>query len=615
MEIEQLEIRDFIRQCRPLGLLSEDDLDELSGSLEIAYRRDGETILEAGQPNAELYIVRSGAVEVVDKEGKLCGQLDVRSWFGYSAVMGDGVMARNINAIEDCLLYIIPGQVFHDIVEKYDGIAQYFSERKSTRLRQAVSSYRSEHHAQMFSSKVREVTNSPATLIAGDTSIKQAARAMSDEGKTSVLVAEDSELVGIVTEREFCKRVVAVGLDTSRPISEIMTKKPITIRGSMPASEALLLMGRHNIHHLPFKLNKKEYAVVTGSDLIQFQSQNPLYMINDVCKASSIDELVTLSEKLPSMLIDLVRSSLTAYDIGHLISSFSSAINQRLLMLAEEEFGEPPVPYAWVVAGSMARGEQTAHSDQDNAMILSDDYQPDIHATYFASLAKYVSDGLARCGYVYCPGDVMATNPKWRVTQSEWRAYFDQWVMAPEKKSLMYVSIFFDLRCIYGEEKLLKSIIKKVLKKTQGNQRFLTNLADNALDRRPPIGLFRNFVLEAGGAEEKALNLKKRGVIPVTDLARVYALSSGIKDLHTEDRLRAAKAKGELSKRGTADLIDAYEFIGSVRLQHQCLQIERGEAADNFVPPELLSNLERRHLKDAFEVVSTMQKALKQRYS
>ena len=314
------------------------------------------------------------------------------------------------------------------------------------------------------------------------------------------------------------------------------------------------------------------------------------------------------------MLIDLVRSSLTAYDIGHLVSSFGSAINQRLLMLGEEMLGAPPVPYAWVVAGSMAREEQTAHSDQDNGMILSDEYRPEEHAEYFEQLAKFVSDGLNRCGYVYCPGNVMATNPEWRVTQSGWRELFDRWVMQPEKKSLMYVSIFFDLRCIYGEQSLLDDILEEVLQKTPGNQRFLTNMAENALQHRPPIGLFRHFVLESGGAEEKALNLKRRGVIPVTDLARVYSLSSGINVLNTVDRLQAAGEAGELSKQGMADLLDAYEFIGSVRLEHQCLQIERGEEADNFVPPELLSSLERRHLKDAFEVVTTMQSALKQRY-
>jgi CBS domain-containing protein len=314
------------------------------------------------------------------------------------------------------------------------------------------------------------------------------------------------------------------------------------------------------------------------------------------------------------MLVNLVSTSLTAYDTAHALSSVGEAITQRILKLAIDELGEPPVKFAWIAAGSLARLEQTVHSDQDNAMILANDYDEAQHGDYFKALAKFVTDGLDACGYEYCPGDVMAINEQWRQPLRVWEQYFDEWINKPEKKALMYVSIFFDLRCLCGDSELLDNLQRDILEKTKGNTIFLAYMAANALQYRPPLGFFRSFVLERGGREEPALDMKRRGVTPIVDLARVYALESGLPELNTHDRLLAAAKVGALSEAGMEDLRDAYEFISETRLRHQMRQIQSDAEPDNYVPPNELSALERRHLKDAFDVVRTMQSALEQRF-
>ena len=354
--------------------------------------------------------------------------------------------------------------------------------------------------------------------------------------------------------------------------------------------------------------------MVTATDLMRQQSNSVIYLINEIRRATHIDELRTLSMQVPAAMASLVKSSLTAYDTGHAISSIGEAIIRRLLEMGEQQLGPAPVPYAWIVAGSLARNEQAAHSDQDSCLILSDDYDTGSHGAYFEQLSRSVGDGLNACGYGYCPGDVMASNPKWRQPTGIWRQYFNEWIHQPEPKALMYASIFFDLRCVHGDAGLLSALQAHVLEQTQGNSIFLAHMAANALQYQPPLGLFRHLVLEKTGAEEKALDMKKRGVMPVIDLARVYALSAGLADLNTQDRLEAAAGAGVLSSGGMADLRDAFEFIGAVRLQHQAAQIENGELPDNFVPPGQMSALERKHLKDAFAVVADIQAAMAQRY-
>lgn len=614
MEIEQLEIRDFLSQCSPLNKLDEGVLDKVVNSLEISYQRRGSEILKLGDTNNWLFLVRTGAVEIFGEDGNRYSHLEAGDWFGYRSLLHDGQITMQAKAIEDTLLYLVPGELFLSLFQELESVRNYFSHQKPDRLRSAIEEIREQNTAPLIGSHATDLVHREPLQVDSKTTIHEAAKLMKERTVTSMLVMTDGELKGIVTDRAFCTKLAANKMDFDQPVSDIMTVNPITISPETSGSESLLIMARHNIRHLPVVSAGKVMGMLTATDIIRHQSHTPIYLINEIHRAVDLEALEKLSSQIPVTLVSLVRNSLTAYDISHAISSIGEAITQRLLYFAEQELGESPVAYAWITAGSLARSEQTIHSDQDNALILSDEYVEEKHDGYFKQLSESVSDGLNTCGYVYCPGDVMATNKKWRQPLSVWRNYFNTWINKPEQKALMYSSIFFDLRCVYGKQKLLDSLRKEVLEKSQGNTIFLAYMAANALQFHPPLGLFKRFVLEKGGTEEKALNMKKRGVIPITDLARVFALAAGVDALNTQDRLEAACKAGELSQSGKADLLDAYEFISTVRLEHQAAQIERGEDADNFVPPELLSSLERRHLKDAFEVVRTLQDAMETRY-
>lgn len=614
MEIEDLEIRDFLATVPPLDELDDITLDKVTRSIQITYARRGARILESGQHNDQVILIRTGAVEVCDASGTLCAHFDAGEWVGYRSVMRGGRVEKSATATEDSLLYLVPADCFLSLMKEHKHFHDYFAERRNRRIRNAAKSLQKRTSAILISSSVKDLIHGDPPVIDAVATIRRAARSMKEQGVTAMVVTEGERIRGILTDRAFCTRVAAVDLPLDRPVAEIMTPDPVTISDKATGPEALLLMARHNIRHLPVVSKGRLVGLLTAADLIRHQSNNPIYLVNEIHRAGTVEELEALSGHLPDTLVHLVESSLTAYDIGHAISSVGRAINQRLVALAEEELGPPPVPYAWIIAGSPARNEQTARSDQDNALLLDNTYDEQEHGGYFEKMATFVCDGLHRCGYVYCPGDVMATNPKWRQPLAVWRGYFRNWIDTPRPKALMYASIFFDLRCCSGTGSLLDTLQQRVLERTKGNTFFLAYLASNALHYQPPLGIFRNFVLEKSGKEEKALNLKKRGVVPIIDMARVFALSAGIRHINTQDRLEAAYETGVLSRQGMLDLRDAFEFISTVRLQHQAQQIKRGLEPDNHVPPEQLSSLERHHMKDAFEVVRTMQSAMQQKY-
>ena len=612
MEIELLEIRQFLEQRPPFSLLSDELLDQLPADLEIRYLRRGKPF-----PPEEgyLFIIRSGAIELRDKDDQICEKLGEGDLYTTSCQLLDfRGQCRGI-AAEDTLLYLMPCDRLKNLCRQSPSFNKHFSTSLRERLRQAVNTVQETPAGDMQSMtvEIRDLLRKEPVMVDGGISIRETARAMSEQNVSSVMVLENGKLAGVITDRDLRRRCVAVGRSGDEPASAIMTPNPQTIQHHQLVVQALMTMTRLHVHHLPVLDGERIVGMVTATDLARHQSTNSAYIAVDIRKARTVEDLVHASDRLPALQMQLAQASATARHIGEAISCITDSLTARLLELAEEQLGPPPVPYVWMAGGSQARHEQTSHSDQDNALLISDDLQPE-HETYFEQLARFVSDGLNACGFVYCPGDAMASNPKWRQPLRVWRQYFNEWINKPEPMSLMLASIFFDLRPVRGDRTLFERLQREVLAKTRENRIFIAYMASNALQHRPPLGFFRTFVLIHGGDHDDTFDIKHRGIVPITDIARIYALSEGLSPVNTTERLRAAIESGALSRDMGESLEDALEFIGALRIRHQADLLRLGKPANNYLPPESLSRLEREHLKDAFRVIQTMQSTLESRY-
>ena len=295
--------------------------------------------------------------------------------------------------------------------------------------------------------------------------------------------------------------------------------------------------------------------------------------------------------------------------VTRLITDIADTATRRLLALAEDQLGKPPVPYLWAACGSQGRQEQTGVSDQDNVLILSDEVTDD-QMPYFEALATFVCDGLNTCGYVYCPGDMMATNPRWCQPVRVWRQYFDSWIAKPSPEAQMLASVMFDLRAIGGTTTLFEDLQETTLARAAKNSIFVAHMISNSLKHTPPLGLLRGFATIRSGEHKNQLDMKHNGVVPVVDLGRIYALQGRLTPVNTRARLEAAIPAGVLSQSGGQDLLDAYDLIAETRLEQQARQIKSGNAPDNYLAPADLSDFERSHLRDAFVVVKSLQSAV-----
>ncbi|MBL4828736.1 MAG: cyclic nucleotide-binding/CBS domain-containing protein [Aliivibrio sp.] len=621
MEVELLEIRNFISQYSPFDQLPEEALIEVSKSVEISYYRADSMIIEFGDKIHDLFMIRSGVVEIYRRTGELYNRLDQGGLFGQMGLLTNNKVRFPAKSVKDTLLYCIPENIFEEFCERYETFADFVEVEGSIRLQQAVED-NSDDANSLTTSKVKTLLSREPVMVPTTTTIQNVAKIMSEENVSAALISDPTQtdeggnsFVGIITERDLCAKVIAQGLDVDIEVSEVMSTELISLDHNAYIFEAMLLMLRYNVHHLPILKNKQPIGLIEVTDIIRYESQNSLLFVSSIFQQNSIEDLIILSEQLKDCFVRMVNEDANSHMVGRAMSEIGRSYKQRLLELAEEKLGPSPIPYCFLALGSMARDEQLIVTDQDNAIILDNEYQEALHGEYFKDLANYVCDGLAACGYTYCSGDIMATNPEYRKTQSQWEACFSDWIDNPNPQALLNCSIFFDLYGVYGRPKWAEQLNAFILRKAKKNNRFLACLARNALNRTPPLGFFKDFVMEKDGRHNNSINLKRRGTAPLADLIRVHALAIGSQSQNSFDRLEDIIEAGILPSSKGKDLHHAMELISLVRIRHQALDIESEQEPDNNIEPENMSDFERRNLKDAFLVLSSAQNFLKFRYS
>lgn len=560
MSVELEEITRFLAQHEPFSTLPEDTLRALPASMGITYVRRGETVVAVGEPNDTLYIIRSGAVDVVSADDMLLDRREAGLNFGYSTLVGERESRYLMQAVEDSVLLMLPREAFAGLLAEFPDLGRFF-QTASRRVQAAAEEIRDHGAADVLRTPVRDLfvgrraATQPATV-----SIARAAEAMGEYGVSCLILTSDQGergerderdgIAGIVTDHDMRARVVARQLDPARPVAEVMTAPVRTICPDALVIEAMLTMGEIGVHHLPVVGPDGIAGVLDAADIMRQLQTDPIYLTTQV-QHSSLDEL------------------------------------------------------------------EGAYVDADNALVLGDGFDPAAHGAYFAALAEFVCAGLAGAGQALCPGNMMASNPEWRMTESQWERTFHGWVTAPVPDALLHAQVFFDFRAVFGAgdgwEGLAERVRAAALSSAHGSARLHVHLAALATFREPPVGFFRGLVVERSGEYANTLDIKRGGTAAVVQMARLYAIAAGVDATDTASRLRAAAAQS-VSAQGAADLLDAYEYLSDLAMRHQVQQLRAGERPDYHIDPKRLPERDRAALRDAFGVIKSQQAALAQKY-
>ena len=589
----------FLATVHPYDSLTEAELEALCAACDAQEFAAGDKVFAIGDVATNLYIIAAGEVEITDETDVQLSILGPRNSFGERALLRAEDASRTATVTSDATLIVMPAATLFTLIKTHPTVAKFFDRRRPAR----------NDRKDLATLPVEQLMTRNPITCAPHTSVRDAAAEMHKAHISSICITDAGELKGIVTLRDMTGRVVAKGADTNGPISAVMTATRLTLGPKALVTDVLHLMVERGIGHVPIVDGSKLLGIVTQTDLTRALAMSSADLVGRVAKAEDAAAMARATAEIPHLLVQLVEAGNRHEVITRLITDIADTATRRLLALAEVNLGPPPVPYLWLACGSQGRQEQTGVSDQDNCLILADTVS-ESDMPYFAALAQFVSDGLDTCGYFYCPGDMMATNPRWCQPLRIWRDYFASWIEKPDPEAQMLASVMFDLRPIGGDESLFDDLREGTLERASKNSIFTAHMISNSLKHQPPLGLLRGLATIRSGEHRHQLDLKHNGVVPVVDLGRIYTLQGRLPPVNTRARLEAAQAAGVLSKAGAADLLDAYDLIAMTRLQHQAAQVSAGEKPDNFLAPSTLSDFERSHLRDAFVVVKTMQSAV-----
>jgi CBS domain-containing protein len=602
-------IFDFMRRLAPFDSLQEQTLKQCCKVLTIAYYSQQQKLVHVDSNDPQLYIVRSGAFEVSTQEGELIDRIGEGQYFGFSGMLSGEKVVNQVHILEDGLVYHLPAVMFDQLRANCHSFDRFFNQAFAKRLRNQGSL----KHNHISTARITNIMSRELTTITRDATIHQAALLMSEKRLSSLIVVNEDKLCGILTDRDLRNRVLAKGLTGTLLVEQAMTEHPTTIKPEALIFEAMLKMSEKNIHHLPVVKGNKPIAIITSTDLIRSQSSQPLLLIGQIDRQNSLESLIQVSQKIPDLLFNLISSDAKAMEIGRVLTSVTDSLTRRLIALKQEQLGPAPMTFCWLAFGSQGRQDQMAGSDQDNALILEREATK-VEKDYFKQLSEYVCSALNECGFPFCPGNIMAQNPKWQLTLQQWLQAFSKWIKTPDPSALLNATIFFDMRPVFGDLSLFKQLQTTVLKNTKNNDIFIAALSQNALQSTPPLGFFRSFVLERDGSEVKGIDLKHKGNALINDIVRIYALSVGVEEVNTIKRIEALIALSAIDKDIAMNLLDSWEFIAHKRLTNQGQQFNNTQPVSNYILPDSLSSLVRHQLKDAFKVIHEAQGTVKHKF-
>nr|WP_136250407.1 DUF294 nucleotidyltransferase-like domain-containing protein [Ningiella ruwaisensis] len=595
-------------------LQNEGPFDELDSELQQEIAQHSQLIYLAAENQKELiaqhkdalFVIQSGQFAVKDCDGPI-KHLSDGDYFGFARLLDK--VDYNINVVVDSpgIVLCIAKAYFFKAMDN-PAFAQFFTASKNDALQNKAVS---DSNSMWLYKPLHEVVHHTPVSVAPNDSIQLAAKRMSEQKVSSVLVIDNNDLLGIATDRDLRNRVVAVGLNTQLPIKQIMTENPAYLTKNKTIFDAICIMSQYGINHLPVldAVTKTPVGMITNTDVSKQQRANVLFVISDLSKAETVDELVSKAWQIPQYLASSAKRA-GDFDIaGKVLSQATDIMTRKLITFFQQAHGQAPMNYCWLVYGSQAREDQTMGSDQDNALLLEREPSQQ-EGEYFEKLADFVCVNLAKCGIKLCDGNIMASNPALRLSLDAAVKEAKAWVKSPTNQAILDFNIFLDARSAAGDTRLFEKLQaqrKPLLKQSM----FLAALARAANETSVPLSMFQKFVYAKNADYKDSIDLKKSAVAIINNLVRLYALSAGLTMPGTVARLKNLTPECGLSEKDRKNLIDIWLFLNRLRWRHQLTN----NVQDNLVRVSDLSSIEKHQLKAAFQAIHRAQQAAVLKFS
>jgi CBS domain-containing protein len=631
-------IKDFLQSVVPFDTLEETELQRVVGLMDLAYFPRGEVIIRAGEePSKNLYVIMNGSVRVTlprpSGEELL---IDVRGegdTFGALSLLQGELALFTVTAQEDLLAFTLPDEPFRTLVSDNPVFKRHFSFSLARNI-DAVRRASDRHTTQMTGteslgldavltgSRVHELMSKNLLTCLPFTPVKAAAIQMTQRKVGSIMVCEPGgRPVGILTDTDLRVRVLAAGAAPDVEVSQVMSPSVKSISPQAFAFEAMMEMARHGVHHLAVTEDQRLVGVISDHDLTMVIGSSPVGVIKEVSKVANLEGLAGLPRRMNRVMETLLRLGGSAEYMLDVLSEFNDRLNIRLIRLTLSDMehkgpGPAPARFSWLALGSAGRREQALDQGQDYAVVYTnvpEEQEPEVHA-WFNEFARRMGKGLSSCGFQGGPEAVMNDDLVCCRSEAAWEESFLAWIGGGQPPALAMATKYFDLRAVYAETDFVESLWHKIFEAVESEEGFLGRLALAGEQRRPPVGFLREFAVESDGSYADRLNLEEVALEPVVRAARIMALDQKLPQTNTLERLGGVTRLGLIKNRMAEDLYEAFSFITLLRIARRLDSAHNGGDEGAFLDPASLNKVQRKMLKESFQVVNKLQEFINQRY-
>lgn len=615
-----------LQRHAPFDRMDVECLAWVVGRLSVVYFAPDTIVLEPGEaPPLYLYVVRQGAVVGSDpadpRQGAFRFRVSVGESFPLGALLGRRPVTSRYRAVGDTFCFRLAAPDVQVLMDRSPVFQAFASQRLGTLLaiarRQTQAERTTEFVRQPFERPIRELLRRDVVQCRLGSPVREALERMQRGRVGSALVTDgENRPVGIFTLRDLRDRVALTGYSIDAPIDAVMTRDPVTVRVDAMAYDAALLMTRHGFHHMVIVDEGRAAGVLAESDLFALQRVGLSALSAALRSAATIEQLRAASSQLLGLGRMLLAQGLGSEQVARILSTLNDRLTTRVIEIEAQAASIPLDTFCWLALGSEGRHEQTLATDQDNAIVFPDPPDDDADGVRARLLpfARRVNEALAACGFPLCRGGIMASNPVWCLSGSEWRERFSSWIGTPDGEALLNCTIAFDFRPLCGNIDAGNALRDWLCEKTRSRGLLLRLMTQSALRNEPPLGTLRDFVVDVHAGRPDTIDIKENGVVLFVDAARILSVAVGDGHTNTAERLRNAARERSLAPSEVEGWIEAFAFLQSIRFTHQLAQVEAGEAADNFVTPDALNTLDRRILREALRQARKLQERLRLDY-
>lgn len=616
-------IYDYLKGFPPFNLLDKEQLLSVSKSVDVIYLENNQLLFEIGQPVANhFYVVRDGAIGLFRANNNLVDKCDEGDIFGLRALLRKGKYKLNAKAIEETIVYSISLKNLETYITANVDASQFLmaSFVSNTRGRNPNDDdfvKTLQNSSEYTYLQTADYSKNPVTCAA-NTSIKDASCIMTEKHVGSIVIVDNHKPIGIITDKDLRTKIATGQYKISDKVSSIMSSPVISYPETITVAEAQIAMLKNKITHLCITKDGTNNSSLTGilseHDIIVLRENNASALIKEIKRSHSAEQLKNIRQRTEKLLARYLEQSIPIDFISRLVSAINDTITQKIIEFSIDKMSKKPsVEFAWLAIGSQGRQEQLLMTDQDNALVFEDveDENYDNIKSYFLTLSDYINKDLETVGFKLCPANMMANNPKWCQSASEWSQQFNNWITTPDQNNLMLCTIFFDYEHVYGSKELVNQLSESIFESIDSRTIFLTYLGRNALLNPPPLSFFRQFLVEDNGEHKDQFDIKARAMMPLVDAARLLVLSHNIKGINnTLERFEKLAELEPQNKDTFLFCLESYKNLLTFRTKQGLRHHDSGR----FIDLETLDKGNRLQLKRSFKAVKEVQELIKIRF-